>query len=85
MIELGEAYFIQHCDEVGCDLGTFEYRCPKCGICHVDYEIWWEEDNIWKGKKVSFPCPSCGNVLVVEYDKNNHGFIVKQLKYEHLD
>jgi len=76
-MEKGEAYFIEHCDLDCCDLGTFQYICPECGRCVVDYEIWWEEDRIWKGKKVKFKCLLCGEKLVVEW--NGEEFkVVKQ-------
>ena len=55
----------------------YGYICPECGRCVVDYEIWWEEDRIWKGKKVKFKCLLCGEKLVVEW--NGEEFkVVKQ-------
>ena len=79
MIEPGEAYFIGHCDFEGCDLGTFEYKCPKCLKCVCDYEIWWKQDEIYEGKKISFKCPECGEELMVEWDKENHEFKVSKI------
>ena len=78
MIEAGQAYFIQHCDLPECDLGTFEYVCPKCEKYIIDYEIWWKEDNIWKGEEVNFQCPECGELLTVEWGKNNNQYNVKK-------
>lgn len=79
MMKPGEAHFIEHCDEPGCDLGTFEYICPVCGKYNVDYEIWWEEDNIWRGNKFSFKCPVCEKDLTVEWDTENYEYKVKPI------
>lgn len=76
-MKVGEAHFIQHCDFPSCDLGTFEYVCPGCLKHIVDYEIWWDEDDIWKGKKISFKCPECGEELFVEWDMENFEYKVK--------
>lgn len=79
-MEPGEAYFFEHCDEPGCDLGTFEYVCPECKGFTIDYEVWWKEDDIWKGEVVKFKCEKCGAELTVEWDKENYCFVVKHLK-----
>ena len=79
-MEKGEAYFIEHCDLPNCDLGTFEYVCPECGRHVVDYEVWWKEDDIWKGEIVPFKCLMCGKELFVEWDKDELIFkVIKQL------
>ena len=74
-----EAYFIEHCDFEGCDLGTFEYQCPKCLRYMRDYEIWWKQEEIYEGNKFSFKCPECGEELIVEWDKENYQFKVSKL------
>jgi len=74
----GEAYFIGHCDEVDCSLGTFEYKCPVCFEFNTDYVLWWEEDEIWKGKVVTFNCPDCGEELVIEWEQENCQYIVRK-------
>jgi predicted RNA-binding Zn-ribbon protein involved in translation (DUF1610 family) len=79
MMKSGEAHFFEHCDLPGCDLGTFEYVCPVCGKHIIDYEIWWKEDDIWKGNKFSFKCPDCDNDLIVEVDTENHEYKVKPI------
>lgn len=79
MIEPGEAYFIKHCDFYGCDLGTFEYKCPACLKYIVNYEIWWNEDEMYYGKKISFKCPECGEELIVEWCKNELRFKVSKI------
>lgn len=79
MIEPGEAYFIGHCDNPGCDLGTFEYKCPTCLKYICDYEIWWQQDEIYYGRKISFKCSECEEVLIVEWDKENHEFKVSKI------
>ncbi|MFA5152765.1 MAG: hypothetical protein WC554_09415 [Clostridia bacterium] len=76
-MKITEAYFIQHCDFPGCDLGTFEYTCPECGKYVIDYEIWWEENEIWKGKKVHFKCHECRKELFVEWNKKEFKYQVK--------
>jgi len=74
----GEARFIGHCDEIECSLGTFEYKCPACFEYNVDYVLWFEEDEIWKGKEVCFNCPDCGEELVVEWEQENYQYIVRK-------
>ena len=74
-----EAYFIQHCDHPTCDLGAFEYTCPKCGKTISDYEIWWKQYDIMDGLKHEFKCEKCGQSLIVEWDKDEYEYGVNAL------
>jgi predicted RNA-binding Zn-ribbon protein involved in translation (DUF1610 family) len=40
--------------------------------------LWFEEDEIWKGKEVCFNCPDCGEELVVEWEQENYQYIVRK-------
>ena len=64
-----ESYFIPHCDNEYCDLGSFQYICPHCNESTIDYDVWWEEEKIWKGNPHSFKCEKCGKLLIVEWKK----------------
>ena len=61
------AYFIEHCDDENCSLGTFEYDCPLCNKHGVDYEVFYEDMEIYRGNVVDFDCEHCKNKLAVEY------------------
>lgn len=75
-----EAYFIPHCDgvdDIPCDLGVFQYTCPHCNETVSDYDIWWEEDDIWRGNPASFNCEKCNEMLTVEWIRNEFKYWVK--------
>lgn len=63
-----EAYFIGHCDDENCDLGSFDYTCPCCGKFNVDYDVWWKADEIYGGTIHKFECDKCKANLVVKWD-----------------
>ena len=73
-----QAYFYEHCDSKYCDLGTFTYTCPKCDRRLDDYEIWWKDDEIYGGQPSIFECEHCKSSLIVEYDKEEHGYYVSE-------
>ena len=73
-----QAYFIEHCNFENCDLGTFTYTCPHCKKSMDDYEIWWKEDEIWKGQPFNFICPYCETALMVSHDREEYGYFVEE-------
>jgi len=73
-----QGYFIPHCDFEYCDLGAFTYICPRCRRSMDDYEIWWKEDEIWKGQPFNFTCPSCQTDLMVSHDCEEYGYFVEE-------
>lgn len=75
-----EAYFVEHCDEPGCDLGAFHYECPCCGNKDRDFDVWWERDEVYGGKDFEFDCSKCEKKLVVSWDKEKWGIFVKEVK-----
>lgn len=75
-----EAYFIPHCDDENCCLGTFEYECPCCQKSISDTSIWWHQDNIYNGKNKTFNCGNCKESLIVEWDKKEFEFYVRQIE-----
>lgn len=79
MSKITEAWFIEHCDEPNCCLGSFDYECPCCGHKETDYDIWWEKDNIYGGKNHEFECGGCKKKLVVSWDKEEWEIIVKKI------
>lgn len=74
---LTEAHFISHCENEGCDLGSFVYTCIHCKNPSYDYEIWWDQDDIWSGKVISFSCEKCQGDLSVYYNKNINEYLIK--------
>lgn len=73
-----EGYFVGHCDDEYCDLGSFEYTCPCCEKYNTNYEIWWEEDNIYSGINYIFNCDNCNEELNVYWDKNEIEYIIEK-------
>jgi len=59
-------YFLSHCDEADCGLGTFNYECPHCLVVQVDYNLWFEQDRVYAGEHVCGACPSCSKEIFVE-------------------
>jgi len=53
--------------------------CPECGKYNIDYEVWWKEDEIWKGNKFGFKCPICGKKLIVEWSMKTYEYKVKSI------
>lgn len=72
-----EAYFIEHCDNENCCLGSFNYTCPCCDESIIDYEIWWLDFEIWSGKNHNFNCENCNEKLIVFYDKEEMEYFVR--------
>ena len=72
-----EAYFIPHCDDELCDLGTFETTCPSCGKYIVDYDVWWDADDVYHGTERVFDCEHCKSSLVVRWDKEQIEYYVE--------
>lgn len=63
-----EATFIPHCDNENCDLGIFQYTCPKCNKTVSDYDVWWKQDDILIGNPETFNCEECSESLTVVCD-----------------
>lgn len=72
-----EAYFIDHC-EGGCGLGRFQYECPRCSAVEDDFEIWFNEDDIYKGEIVFFKCENCNHELYVKYNEFNYKVFINE-------
>lgn len=58
------AEFIKHCDDYDCDLGTFDFICPKCDSFVSDTTVWWKQD--WLPHE--FNCPKCKTRLILSTD-----------------
>jgi transcription elongation factor Elf1 len=62
-----EAFWVPHCDDHSCDLGTFDYTCPACDIDISSCHLWWNhEDPVF-----SFKCRRCGAKLKTVYDEGD--------------
>lgn len=72
-----EAFFIRHCEEPCCDLGTLEYICPNCNENQRDFSVWWEEDEIYHGAIINFQCEDCQCNLSVKYNPDEYEYIVE--------
>ena len=70
-----KAYFIQHCDDPDCTLGTLEFDCPKCNKHNVNYDNYYDDDKLYKGEIVELNCEHCDSELYIELI--NYEFIVK--------
>lgn len=73
-----EAYFIEHCYDELCTLGSFDYKCTECDKYLSDYDIWWKDDSIYMGEIVKFQCEICKEKLMVYWDKENRQYLVKK-------
>ncbi len=62
-------YFIEHCDDPSCGLGTFETICLHCNRPLIDYSVWWKRDDVLKGELQEISCYRCENTLVIHLDK----------------
>lgn len=62
-----EAYFIQHCDDENCSLGTLEFDCPICSKHNVNYDNFYDDDKLYRGDKVELICEHCKKELIIEY------------------
>lgn len=71
-----ESYFIPHCDESVCDMGSFHYTCPNCNKFGYDCEIWDEKDGVYIGEIKLFNCEHCKTSLTVEFDKTDYCYYV---------
>jgi Zn finger protein HypA/HybF involved in hydrogenase expression len=77
-MKTSEAYFIPHCDDEFCTLGTLEFGCPSCGKHNVNYDNYYDDELLYKGEKIHLECEHCNEPLSIELiDYDN---IVK--KYE---
>ena len=76
MKKMTEAYFIPHCDDWSCDLGSFQYECPCCGNVHNDYNIWWKQNNLYSGETIYFNCKTCNKELKVSYNSEEFEFYI---------
>lgn len=63
------ANFIPHCDNDHCDLGSFQYKCPKCGCNNVDFDMWWKIDELHHGSVIDLNCEFCKEALISYYDE----------------
>lgn len=66
-------YFIQHCDDENCSLGTVEYECPQCNKLNVEYDNFYEEYNIGNHNPtytVKTSCEHC-HIELIMYNDNN--------------
>lgn len=80
-MEKPEAYFIQHCDNENCDLGSFQYTCPHCEEVGVCYDTWWEQDDIMDGKpSETIYCSKCEGRIQAFWDKENYIFYVDKVE-----
>lgn len=66
-----KAFFISHCDAPDCDLGYLSYYCPKCKKYNEDTDVWWEEDNIYRGSTSIIQCEHCNQKLVVKQERDS--------------
>ena len=74
-----EGYFINHCeDENGapCGLGSFNYECPECGKWSDDYDIWYKDDDLYKGEKIEFKCEKCKVDLITFFDTEDTSYYI---------
>jgi hypothetical protein len=75
MKDTTEAYFINHCDEPSCCIGSFEYTCPNCKKNKNDYDIFYMQDKIHNGSHI-FKCEECKISLKVEWVDKELNYIV---------
>ena len=64
-----EIYWIHHCDDPFCTLGTVEFNCPDCDMYNINYDIWYEEDEYKDGKFHPLNCEHCKHDFEVKYKR----------------
>jgi len=74
------AYFIPHCDNETCDLGSFNYQCPLCDTHCVDYDVWWKRDSVCNGEPHKFRCDYCKEELMVFFNQDEFEYSVKTVE-----
>jgi len=82
MYKINEAEFISHCDDNTCDLGSFLYKCPSCNNATIDYDVWWNQDDLYKNETINFNCEKCKTDLNVNHI--DYKFVVSENKTYNL-
>ena len=61
------AHFVPHCEEPDCGLGSLRFVCPHCGESAVDYDGWWQQEEIFKEtySPYRFRCDRCDKSLML--------------------
>lgn len=70
------AYFIPHCDNDNCDLGSLGYRCTHCNLEGNEYEVWWLQNDIFQGLTQIFECEHCKKKLKIYFDETENEYLV---------
>ena len=65
-----EGFFVPHCDDAECGLGTFKSTCLNCDRPIMDYDIWWRKDEVLNGREVELTCRWCEKELNIHADKS---------------
>ena len=61
-----EVYFVQHCDDENCTLGTLEFGCPICNKNNVNYDNFYDDDKLYRGEIIELRCEHCKENLIIE-------------------
>lgn len=61
---------IPHCDDGSCDLGSLEYHCPSCNQLQINYDDWFEVDNLYKDIPIHTECDKCNSKLLLKLSKD---------------
>ena len=65
-------YFVSHCDEPSCDLGSLHYQCPVCKKHGSEYgDAWWQHQRGLSVEGVTMQCAHCKSYLLLhekDYD-----------------
>lgn len=77
-MDKAEGYFVGHCDDEDCVFGAFEYTCPCCETYNIDYQVWWEQENISCDTFHEFNCDNCNEELKVYFDNDEFEYIVEK-------
>lgn len=62
---INKAYFIQHCDDPDCSLGTLEFDCPNCNEHNVNYENFYDDDKLYRNELIDLNCEHCDSRLTI--------------------
>ena len=62
---------IPHCDDGSCDLGSLKYHCPSCNKKQINYDDWFELDNLYKDISIHTKCEDCNADLLIKFNNSS--------------
>ena len=68
-----------YCDNPECDLGSIQFDCPICGKLNLNYNNWFDQEDIIMGDfEGDIICEHCNEKLITFFDEVNGGVYLKK-------